>query len=229
MGRKALRRWLMLMLCLYVCSVGAGAQQARLDNADRLVQTEEAFTPVERVYRRSHALLIGINRYKNRPRQSQLSYADNDVEELKQLLIAHYGFAEADITLLEDDNATCQSIRDALSDLSDPDKVGPEDRVLVFFAGHGQTVKLPSGGDMGFLIPSDAAPINPEHPENPTPYQKSCLAMQEIWTKLESSPAKHVLLLADACYSGLAGARYVPEARLAPRRSRSGRKSVRCR
>ena len=37
------------------------------------------------------------------------------------------------------------------------------DRVLIFFAGHGETMMLPSGGDMGYLIPVDGNLDNVYH------------------------------------------------------------------
>jgi formylglycine-generating enzyme required for sulfatase activity len=193
----------LLLGWLLLAATSAPAQQSRTDNIDRLVQTDTPFTPVSQVYRKSHALLIGINRYKNRPKESWLEYAENDVAELKQMLIDHYGFEPENIKVLPGEQATLENIRRALAALSNPRRIEKEDRVLVFFAGHGQTVKLPDGTDMGFLIPYDADPLDASAPGDPTPYQSSCLAMEEVWTQLKSSPAKHVLLLADACYSGL--------------------------
>jgi sulfatase modifying factor 1 len=193
----------LLLGWLLLAATSAPAQQSRIDNIDRLVQTDTPFTPVSQVYRKSHALLIGINHYKNRPKENWLEYAENDVAELRQMLIDHYGFEPENIKVLPGEQATLENIRRALAALSNPRRIDKEDRVLVFFAGHGQTVKLPDGTDMGFLIPYDADPLDASAPGDPTPYQSSCLAMEEVWTQLKSSPAKHVLLLADACYSGL--------------------------
>src|SRR5579871_6215147 len=182
-----------LLLLIGAPSPGRG-QQARTDRVDRLVLTDGRPVSVAQVYRQSHALLIGINRYKNRPRNLWLSYADNDVNELKQLLIDHYGFEPQNVVTLLNEQATFDVIRRKLAALSNPRLVEKEDRVLIFFAGHGQTLKLPTGDDMGFLIPYDADPLDPDHPDDPTPYQSSCLPMNFVWSQLQSSPAKHVLL-----------------------------------
>jgi hypothetical protein len=193
-----------LLLCwLLLAASSVSAQQPRTDTIDRLVQTDAPFTPVSQIYRKSHALLVGINKYKNRHADSWLRYADNDVLALKQMLIQHYGFEADNITVLTDEKATLENIRRALAALSSPKRVDKNDRVLIFFSGHGQTVKLPnSGQEMGFLLPADADPLDPNSPEDPAPYQSSCLAMDFIWTQLRSIP-EHILLLADACYSGL--------------------------
>jgi formylglycine-generating enzyme required for sulfatase activity len=196
--------WSFVLCWLLLAAPSAPAQQARTDTIDRLVQTDTLFTPVSQVYRKSHALLVGINRYKNRSADSWLRYANHDVLALKQMLVDHYGFEPENITVLTDEKATLENIRRALAALSSPRRVEKNDRVLIFFSGHGQTVKLPnSGQEMGFLLPTDADPLDPSSPEDPSPYQSSCLAMDFLWTQLRSIPAKHVLLLADACYSGL--------------------------
>ena len=155
----------------------------------------------KRVYANSHALLIGINRYPGMPGKN-LEYALNDVRDMADILVKSYGFAPHNVRILTDSQATLGGIRAALADLSDVRGVGPEDRVLVYFSGHGQTVKLPGGGDMGFLIPHDAR-VDLNDFNNAGPYLGTCLPMEAIWGSLNPSPAKHVLVIADACYSGL--------------------------
>ena len=55
------------------------------------------------------------------------------------------------------DAATRSNILRALNDkLSDPQRVKRDDRVMVFFAGHGSTRKLPSGREVGYIVPVDA-------------------------------------------------------------------------
>jgi len=153
------------------------------------------------VYAGSHALLVGINRYPGMPGKD-LEYALNDVKDMAETLVKSYGFPPPNVRLLMDKDATLAGIRAALADLADNRKVAPEDRVLVYFSGHGQTVKLPSGGDMGFLIPHDAK-VDLNDFNNAGPYLSTCLPMETVWGFLGPSPAKHVLVVADACYSGL--------------------------
>jgi sulfatase modifying factor 1 len=149
-------------------------------------------------YRTSHALLIGINQYQHVP---ALSYATADVRELREVLVRHYGFPEANITTLLDGQATKEAIGTALAAVTSAEKVSAEDRVLIFFSGHGQTVKIPTGGEKGFLIPVEAK-VDLSG-TNAQAYLASCIPMNLVWDALELCPAKHVLLIADACYSGL--------------------------
>lgn len=153
-------------------------------------------------YTNSHALLVGIRTYAHLPKEKWLDYADKDAADLRDVLVRSYGFLPENVTVLLNEQATRANIESALSTLADNQRVKSEDRVLVFFSGHGQTVKLGNGGDMGFLIPYDAN-VDLAHPDNRGPYLASCLPMDHVWSYLQGSPAKHSLLLADACYGGL--------------------------
>ena len=154
------------------------------------------------LYTDSHALIIGISKYKNLPGALQLSYGVKDATALKDVLVKSYGFPAKNVTLLTDEQASLGAIRQALAGLTDNTKVKTNDRVLIFFSGHGQTVPTASGGEMGYLIPSDAS-VDLNNPGNAGPYNATCLRMKEIWDDLEGCPAKHVLVIADACFSGL--------------------------
>ena len=154
------------------------------------------------IYKNSFALLVGVNNYPQLPSELSLHYAVADVQSLRTMLVQYYGFPPENVVMLTNEQATKQNIENALTDLTDDNKVGPEDRILIYFSGHGQTVSSPLGGDLGFLIPSDAK-VDLAKPENIGPYNRSCLSMSWMRDTLQSCPAKHVLFLADACYSGL--------------------------
>jgi len=154
------------------------------------------------IYHGSYALLIGIDSYPHFPGQLQLQYADKDALAMRDVLIRSYGFPPGHIRMLLNTDATRERIESALSDFADQDKYTTDDRILVYFSGHGQTVNLPGGGEMGFLIPSDAD-VQFDHIDNAAPFLRTCVEMETVWSYLQSTPAKHVLLIADACYSGL--------------------------
>ena len=152
-------------------------------------------------YTNSYALIIGVGNYAFLPKDKRLDFAAKDATDLRDVLVRSYGFATENVTVLLDDKATRANIEAALSALAD-DKVKPDDRVLIYFSGHGQTVKLQDGGEMGFLIPFDAR-VDLAHPENRGGYLQTCLRMDSLWGYLEASAAKHRLLIADACFGGL--------------------------
>ena len=143
------------------------------------------------IYDDSWALIIGINKYTNWP---PLDYAVNDANSIRDLLINKFGFKTDHIFLLTDEDATLRKIKDTLSDLGEI--VGKNDRAIIYFSGHGQSLDLESGGQMGFLIPVDGSTKNNR-------LYSSSLAMSDIKAISNFIPAKHILYLVDACYSGL--------------------------
>ena len=191
-----------LVLCaLFASMIGSGAIAQTNRKIEEVSPTKGEYSG-KTFYTSSHAIIIGINQYKNLSRDSWLQYAEKDALDMREILIRSYGFAPNRIKLLLNDQATKANIEAALSNLSNGDTVHGEDRALIFFAGHGQTVKLPTSGEMGFLIPYDAK-VDLEKPENRGGYLQTCIAMNSLWSYLEGSAAKHRLLIADACYGGL--------------------------
>ncbi len=144
-------------------------------------------------YRESWAVIVGINEYQNWPK---LRYCVNDAEAIEQMLINQYGFKKSNIIKLLNKEATRERIVLALGDqLADPNKVKKDDRVFVFFAGHGATRRLPSGKELGYIVPVDA---------EAEASQAKSISMTQLQEFCELIPAKHLYFVVDSCYSGLA-------------------------
>jgi peptidoglycan/xylan/chitin deacetylase (PgdA/CDA1 family)/uncharacterized caspase-like protein len=178
---------------------GAGYQFASWDGqkfvvaaASEVVAPKPASTTTG-PYRESWAVVIGIDNYSVWPR---LRYAVNDARAVQELLVRKYRFKPGNVFTLFDQDATRQNILSLLGDkLANPEMVKRDDRVFVFFAGHGATRKLPSGRELGYIIPVDADMAN---------YQGQAVSMSNFQDISEGIPAKHVLFVMDSCYSGLA-------------------------
>jgi peptidoglycan/xylan/chitin deacetylase (PgdA/CDA1 family)/uncharacterized caspase-like protein len=159
----------------------------------RSSQPAPAPAPVAAPYRESWAAIIGIDNYQNWPK---LRYATSDAQGIRDLLIQKYSFKPENVFVLLDQDATRQNILSLLGDkLANPDMVKHDDRVFVFFAGHGATRKLPSGRDLGYIIPVEAGLGN---------FGGQAISMTNFQDVSEAIPAKHVLFVMDSCYSGLA-------------------------
>ena len=100
------------------------------------------------IYDNSWALIIGIDKYEN---VQHLSYAVKDAASIRDILTTSFGFPIENLIVLEDEDATQKNILKAFSEITK--KAQENDRVLIFFAGHGETYDLPGGGEMGYLIP----------------------------------------------------------------------------
>ena len=147
-------------------------------------------TTLSSVYNDSWALIIGINKYKN---VQKLDFASEDAIAMKDMLIENFNFPESNISLLLDKDATKDNIIKEFSNIAF--KAQESDRVLVFFAGHGETMELPGGGQMGYLIPVNGDAENLYY---------SSIPMDELKRLALMSKAKHMLYLVDACYGGIA-------------------------
>lgn len=135
--------------------------------------------------------MIGINDYAKWPK---LQYAVKDAQAMRQVLIEKFGFAAERVISLNDGQATRNGILAAFHEKLAHGGLKKNDRVFVFFAGHGATRKLTSGRDVGYIIPADA---------DPAQLATDAIPMTEIQNIAESLAAKHVLFVMDACYSGL--------------------------
>ena len=140
------------------------------------------------IYDNSWALIIGIDKYQN---VQSLDYAVNDAKDIQNMLVGKFQFPKDNIRLLINEEATQASILQEFSNITK--KAGTNDRVLIFFAGHGKTEDLPAGGEIGYLLPVDA---------NDDLYLSS-INMDEIKTLSLRAEAKHILYLIDACYGGI--------------------------
>ena len=142
------------------------------------------------LYSESHALLIAINEYDD-GRWTDLSNPLSDVKSVEELLLSQ-GF---DLTILSDETEDKPTQNNILSYLKRFHAQAAEnDRLLVFFAGHGHSEKNPHGYEYsGYIIPKDAV-----HNDWPT-----YVSMQEIAGIAKQSKAKHIIYLFDSCFSGL--------------------------
>jgi ankyrin repeat protein len=126
-----------------------------------------------------YALVIGNDDYQHLP---GLHTAVNDARAVAQILRDHYGHA---VTLLE--NATRADILRALGEYRRV--LGPSDNLLIYYAGHGW---LDAAADRGYWLPVDANEADEVYWIDNGSVTSAVRAMQ----------AKHVLVVADSCYSG---------------------------
>jgi len=142
-------------------------------------------------YSSCKALVVGVGRYADP--QYDLSYARSDAEAMAELLGNEFGFDQ--VWTLYDTDATKQNIRCFFE--QDLQRTEEDDGLLIFFAGHGITVTSAIGDDRGFLVPHDG---------NPDPNERySNISLASIRDDyLPNIPAKHVFLIVDSCYGGLA-------------------------
>jgi len=142
-------------------------------------------------YANSYAVVIGINDYQKWPK---LQYAVQDAKAIRDTLVSRFGFDSERVFTLTNGDATRNNILALFHDKLAEAKLKKDDRIFVFFAGHGATRQLSSGRSLGYIIPVDS---------DPQQVSVDAIPMTDLQNIAESLNAKHLLFVMDACYSGL--------------------------
>jgi len=126
-----------------------------------------------------YALLIGNQNYRH---LSSLKTPENDAKVIAELLKNKYGFS-TELLL----NADRRQILDALNRLQQTIK--PQDNLLIYYAGHGH---YDEERDRAYWLPVDAD-------QNRTAQR---ISADDITSEMRALSARHILVVADSCYSG---------------------------
>lgn len=128
---------------------------------------------------RSFALAIGNEAYEYFP---SLKTPIEDAQAVLEVLERSYGFETRFV-----ENASRADILDAVDETMN--ELSADDSLLLFYAGHGV---LDEESNEGYWLPVTAQPDR----------RSEWLSNGEIRNILRRSPARHVLVIADSCFSG---------------------------
>ncbi len=183
--------WSVVVFLMLVLQGVAGVPTVLADSRGARVEGKPPAEFVAAQTGKSWAVVIGINEYEKVPR---LTYAVPDATAVAALL-ERQGFQ---VTTLYDEQATQRAIRSQLGNVL-AKKVQSEDRVIIYYAGHGEEEKLTGGKRMGYLVPVDGERQD---------LAGSGISMGLLKELAEALPAKHILFLVDVCYGGIAGQQF---------------------
>lgn len=127
-----------------------------------------------------HALIIGNNRYENLP---PLETAINDANAVAEVLQTRYGFSTRVLT-----NATRNEILSTLNEYRETLK--NDESLMIYYAGHGE---IDERNLRGYWLP-----VNADQADT-----TEWVSDQMITDQISLMEARHVLVVADSCYSGV--------------------------
>jgi uncharacterized protein len=127
-----------------------------------------------------YALIIGNSKFQH---WEEIDNAANDAKSVDEVLRTHYGFKT---TLLL--NATRAQMLGAFNQLRE--SLHENDNLLIYYAGHGH---LNPQVDRGYWIPIEAEETS----------DADWILNEQITDYLQILPARHILVIADSCYSGV--------------------------
>lgn len=132
----------------------------------------------------NYLLITGINEYLYWPK---LNNPVKDAKDLKKLLVSKYVFNPKNIFELYDSSATTENIRNELVKIKNT--ITSNDNLIIYYAGHGY---YEEEADIGYWVPCNA------HMDSLSEYIQTSL----IYNYLSKIEARHIFLIADACFSG---------------------------
>jgi tetratricopeptide (TPR) repeat protein len=184
----------MRIIVLLACLVATGLPQ-RLAGPQRDLKVEkeppaDAPRPAAVLIPRSYALVVGISKYRGLPESWQLQYPERDAEAVYSILISPEGgnFRMEDVHTLIGPEATLAGLRREI-DTWLPSVAQNDDRVLIYFAGHGLIFD-----GKGYLAPYD---IDLKR------VGETAYGMDTLGAAIgEKIRARTKILLTDACHSG---------------------------
>ncbi len=136
----------------------------------------------------SYAVVIGIDRYPH------FRYLQNAVSDARAIADYLHTQNYDQVITLYDQQATKQAIIAIMQNQLAP-RLKKDDRVLIFFAGHGFTETL-GGKDRGYFVPYDG-----------DTQSAGFISMEELLSLADyMGNARHLLFIMDSCYGGLLGA-----------------------
>lgn len=154
------------------------------------------------LYDQSHALVIGVSEYtKGLP---SLPGVVRDVEAVSAAL-GKQGF-QTEVLM----NPTRATFDQVMRGFIRRWGQSAQNRLLIYFAGHGYTFKTIDGRDLGYIVPADA----PLPSEDIGAFKETAISMSEIENYAYQIESKHVMFVFDSCFSGslFEAMRAVPDA-----------------
>jgi WD40 repeat protein len=153
---------------------------------------------------RLHVLLVGVSKYDQPKLLPPLPFTGKDVDAME----GGWGrqkrnnlYQDAVVLALRDPDANRKAVLAALRDLEG--RVGPDDRLVVFFSGHGDL--LPGSDTFVFCCPD----------YDRRRFQQTGITARDLYDALARVPCRKVLFL-DACHAGDAATDTSPVRGLTP-------------
>lgn len=144
-----------------------------------------------KLYEASYALVIGNGNYTNG--WDNLPGVASDVAAVKQVLEQQSFIVETA------ENLVSRDFSSRIQQFIDDYGYQPNNRLLIYYAGHGHTLKSAGDGrDLGYIIPVDA----PLPEKDDIGFRRKAVTMDTIQAFARQIEAKHALFVFDSCFSG---------------------------
>ncbi len=174
----------LVLMGVVLSSIGLGVAKAQVGSFKITDSRGRQIT----LYKESHALVIWAGDYQH---WDKLNNIEDEAKEVVSAL-EQQGF---EVTVVA--NPTGQTLKRAMETFIANYGYLSDNRLVIFFSGHGYTRKKTKG----YLVPVDA-PDPASNSQNQQDFLKVALDMEQLESWARQMEAKHVLFVFDSCFSG---------------------------
>ena len=135
-----------------------------------------------------YVLAVGIHDYADVP---DVPFADRYANQFAEIVQALLGAQKQNVIVLTNSEATSGRLRGRIRTLLN--RLGPQDQMLFYYAGHGVPSK---DGTSTYLLAQDGGPGSYEEPD---------LRLSQLYAAIAQSKVGKAKLFIDACFSGRSG------------------------
>lgn len=135
----------------------------------------------------SYALVIGNSDYQYWPK---LPGAAADVDPVAQIL-TDQGFI-----VQRERNLTGERLKSIIDKFIREHAFARKRRILIYFAGHGATVKGDGDRSIGYIVPVDAPPVQNDG------FMQTAIQFDDVEAWAKKIQSRHALFVFDSCFSG---------------------------
>ena len=182
---KIKSRWILFCMTLLVAFSSFVHPSAAAERGLK-VQTVDGYVDFYKDY---HAIVIGVSDYDYWPK---IPNAVEDAREVSTKLLS-MGY---NVQLITDPNSA--DLNFILTRIAWKKGKEKNRALLIYFAGHGETVDLADGTKLGYIIPKDG----PLYDIDPFAFDTKAISMKDIEMLALKIKSRHVLMLFDSCFSG---------------------------
>ncbi|MCI5157220.1 MAG: caspase family protein, partial [Candidatus Electrothrix sp. AUS1_2] len=142
------------------------------------------------LYHQSYALLIGVSDYT--AGWPDLPGVREDIAAVERILKQH------NFTVTKVSDPDRKNLDAALEKFIQDYGLDEGNRLLIYFAGHGYTIKKKYGGEMGYIVPVDAPNPHVDHKG----FLRKAMSIEEFGIFAKRIDSKHAIFIFDSCFAG---------------------------
>lgn len=142
-----------------------------------------------RYYKRSFAIVIGVNDYYTDINLPPLATAANDARDVGALLVSDFGYAPDQVLILDRTGIDASSIKRTLEEWLLNKAPKEDDSILFYFSGHGKMLL----DGTGYIAGTDAEVQR---------VRDTWVSIAWLVSALRRYPSRHKAIILDSCFSG---------------------------